>query len=205
MSEWTPASAPGAACPDDPSGPILAREIAAVSSLAHRIAALDHALQYGPGLRVQRIVEALFLLGTFFTGDLRPAYATLALVSLQALSPRLAPVAWVAAALAPTRAARPSDLYFDLAGSRGACAASAAVLLLGIVLVHAGHPGWGFFVLTMPTASFVLSPTVGFCTGCAVYVWGRELASRLGPERRLPHGAKDVVLHRAEEAPGRPG
>lgn len=165
-----------------------------MSPLGERLATLDHALQYGPGIRAQRLVEASFLVAAFFSGDVRLAYPTLALATLQAISPRLVPVAWGLAALMPLREPRPTDLYFDLRGSQGACAASAVVMCTGIALVHAGSPAWGFLVLAMPTASFLLAPTVGFCTGCAVYVACRELGAWLGAVRRLPDGACDVVV-----------
>ena len=61
---------------------------------------LDRRLQYGPGMRVQRMVEGLLLLTTFFTGDMRPAYVVVVLTGLQALSPRLVPVALVVSAVA---------------------------------------------------------------------------------------------------------
>src|SRR5439155_26556513 len=83
---------------------------------------LDKRLQYGPGMRVQRLVEAAFLIATFFSGDIRLAYVTLGLTALQALSPRLVPVAvLVAAFVPPPREHRLGDLYFDFAGTRGAC------------------------------------------------------------------------------------
>lgn len=156
-------------------------------------------------MRAQRVVEALFLIAAFFSEDVRFAYVTLVLAVLQALSPRLVPVAWVAALLWRARAPRPSDLYFDLGGTRGACAISAIMLGAGIALVHAGHVVAGYLFMALPAASFVLSPTVGFCCGCAVYVWGREILARLGIARRVPDGACDVVLDAEEEAPDHPG
>lgn len=86
------------------------------------IAELDRRLQYGPGMRVQRMVEAALLIGTFFTGDLRLAYVVLASTVLQTLSPRFVPVALVVSAFVRSPAEhRLSDLYFDFAGTRGAC------------------------------------------------------------------------------------
>lgn len=173
--------------------------------MRERLAALDRALQYGPGMRAQRLVEALFLISAFFAADVRLVYPALAFSALQTLSPRLVPVAWIASAVMPRRDPRASDLYFDLGGVRGACAVSTAMMVAGVALVHAGHPGWGFVLLAAPTASLVLSPTVGFCCGCAFYVAGREALSRLGVVRRIPDGACDVVLGAdAEEAADRP-
>src|SRR6185503_11097031 len=96
---------------------------------------LDRRLQYGPGMRAQRLVEAGFLVAAFFTGDIRLAWVTLALTVLQSVSPRLVPVALgVAAFVPPPKAHRLGDLYFDLAGTRGACAISVLVQVAGIWL-----------------------------------------------------------------------
>jgi hypothetical protein len=154
---------------------------------------LDRRLQYGPGMRVQRIVEALLLIATFFTGDLRLAYVALGLTALQAVSPRLVPVALVVSAFvrAPTDH-RLSDLYFDFAGTRGACAISVFVQAGAIWLVQSGHEVIGYAILSVPTASFLLAPTVGFCCGCAVYVGMRELLVRAGVIKRYAHGACDI-------------
>jgi hypothetical protein len=164
--------------------------------------ALDERLQYGPGMRVQRVVEAAFLIAAFFTGDVRFAYVTLGLSALETISPRLAPIALVVAAFVPARAQhRLGDLYFDLAGSRGACAISVVVQVFALALVRAGHPALGFFFLAAPTASFLLAPTVGFCCGCAFYVMGRDLLARLGAVKRYADGACDVDVDREEASP----
>jgi hypothetical protein len=156
---------------------------------------LDRRLQYGPGMRVQRIVEGAFLVAAIFSGELRLAWVTLALTALQALSPRLAIVALVAGRWSRPRATHElGDLYFDLAGSRGACIASVIVQAGGLWLAHLGHPGWGMLVLAIPTASFLLASTVGFCCGCAAYVLGRSLLAKLGLAQRYADGACDVRI-----------
>lgn len=159
------------------------------------LAELDRRLQYGPGMRIQRMVEAMLLLGALFTGDLRWAYAVLVLTALQALSPRLVPVALAVSAFFPAPAKhRLGDLYFDLAGTRGACAISLFVQALGIGLVLAGHDVVGYAILAMPAASFVLSPTVGFCCGCSIYVGLRDLLAHAGVAKRYAHGACDIDI-----------
>lgn len=159
------------------------------------LAELDHRLQYGPGLRVQRLVEAGFLIAAFLWSDVRFAWVTLALTSLQALSPRLSLVAALVTFVRPAPGPpRLSDLYFDLDGSRGACAMSALVQATALWLVELGHTSLGFLLLTVPTASFVLSPTIGFCAGCAVYVGLREAGAKLGLVRRCVDGACDVEV-----------
>jgi hypothetical protein len=162
-------------------------------------AELDKRLQYGPGMRAQRLVEAALLVGALFTRDLRWAYAVLALTALQALSPRLVPVALVVSAFkrAPTQY-RLGDLYFDLAATRGACAISLFVQAAGIWLVRSGHDVVGYASLTMPAASFVLAPTVGFCCGCSVYVGLRSLLARAGIATRYAHDACDIDIDGSE-------
>lgn len=150
---------------------------------------LDRQLQFGPGMRVQRLAEAAFMLAALFTQDLRFAYVTLAFCVLQVLSPRWAPVAQLVARLVRFRGVhRIGDLYFDLGGSRGACAMSVCVMTAGIGLVWAGHPTAGFIILTIPTASFLMAPTLGFCAGCWFYVLGRDWLARHG---RLKRGCDD--------------
>ncbi len=167
------------------------------------LAELDRRLQYGVGMRAQRLAEAFFMVAAFFSGDLRFAYVTLGLTALQALSPRLVPVALVVAAFARApKEHRSSDLYFDLAGTRGACAISVFVQAAGIWLVHGGHHVVGYAILSVPTASFVLAPTVGFCCGCAVYVGMRDLLARAGVVKRYANGACDIDID-TEEAPRR--
>ena len=164
-------------------------------------AELDRRLQYGPAMRVQRIVEAGFLVAAFFANEPRLAWVTFAMSVLQTISPRAAPVALVVAAFvpAPERHAG-GDLYFDLAGSRGACAVATVVQAVGLGLLHGGHATVGWFVLTMPTASFVLSPTIGFCAGCAMYVGLRELLVRARVVGRSPDATRDVEVHDATAA-----
>src|SRR5688500_19522359 len=82
---------------------------------------LDRRLQYGVGMRAQRFFEASLLVATFFTGEVRFAYVTLALNALQVISPRLAPIAVaVSLVVKPPEDHALGDLYFDLAGTRGA-------------------------------------------------------------------------------------
>jgi hypothetical protein len=141
----------------------------------------DRELQYGPGMRVQRLAEAGFLLAALFTQDLRFAYVTFVLTLLQALSPRWVPVALGVARLVRFRGEhRISDLYFDLRGVRGASALSTVVQAGAIALVQAGYPTPGFIILTVPTASFLMAPTLGFCAGCWFYVLGRDWLARRG-------------------------
>jgi hypothetical protein len=156
------------------------------------LADYDRRLQYGPGMRFQRGVEAAFLLLALFSGDVRFAWVTLGLTALQALSPRLVPVAALVAAFVRPKPHELGDLYFDFGGTRGACAISVVVQGFGLWLVHVGWPSLGLFVLAVPTASFLLSPTVGFCCGCACYVLGRSVLGRLGFIERNAHGALDV-------------
>src|SRR5687768_1924766 len=109
---------------------------------------IDRELQFGPGMRVQRLAEAAFLLVALFTQDVRFAYVTFAMTFLQAMSPRWAPVALVVAWLVRFRGEhRIRDLYFDLGGSRGACALSVVVQAMGLGLVWAGWPIAGFIIL----------------------------------------------------------
>jgi hypothetical protein len=160
---------------------------------------LDDRLQYGPGMRAQRLVEAGFLIAAFLTGDVRFAYVTLVLMVLQTMSGRLVPVALAIAAFVPApREHRMSDLYFDLSGTRGACAISLFVQVGGIWLVHAGHPALGYLALALPTASLVLAPTVGFCCGCAAYVLMRDALAKLGLTKRYANGACDIDIDRPE-------
>jgi hypothetical protein len=141
----------------------------------------DRELQYGPGMRVQRLTEAAFLVAAIFSQDVRFAYVTFALTILQVLSPRWVPVARTVARLVRFRGEhRIGDLYFDLDGIRGACALSVVVQGIGLGLVLAGWPTAGFIVLAVPTASFLIAPTLGFCAGCWFYVLGRDWLARHG-------------------------
>lgn len=153
---------------------------------------IDERLQYGSGMRVQRFVEALFLIAALFTSDMRFAVVTLGLSILQTLSPRLVPIALVVALVERPRPRSVSDLYFDLGGTRGACAISVVVQTAALLLVHGGHRVPGLLLLAVPTASFLLSGTVGFCAGCAIYVMGREMLARFGLLERFAEGAADV-------------
>lgn len=137
-------------------------------------------LQFGPGMRVQRLAEASLLVVALFTQDERFAYVTFALCVLQALSPRWVPIALAVARLLPFRGEhRIGDLYFDLGGVRGASAISVLVQAFALGLVAAGYRIPGFLVLTVPAASMLMAPTLGFCAGCWFYVLGRDwLVSR---------------------------
>lgn len=141
----------------------------------------DRELQYGPGMRVQRLTEAAFMIAAIFTQDIRLACVTFALTLLQVLSPRWVPVALVVARVVRFRGEhRIGDLYFDLGGTRGACALSVVVQAGGLGLVWTGWPMTGFIVLALPTASFLIAPTLGFCAGCWFYVLGRDWLARRG-------------------------
>ena len=165
---------------------------------------LDRALRFGPGMRVQRLTEAAFMLAAIFAQDVRFAYVTLVLTVLQAMSPRWVPVARVVARLVRFDGKhRIGDLYFDLEGIRGACAISMLVLAAGIGLVWAGHTTIGFMLLTVPTASFLMAPTLGFCAGCWFYVLGRDLLARRGWLKGDPDDFADVAITR-EDGPDQP-
>ena len=132
-------------------------------------------------MRVQRLVEAAFMLAAVFTQDVRFAYVTLLLSALQVLSPRWVPVAQAVARIVPLRGEhRIGDLYFDLGGIRGASAISVVVQVVGIGLIRAGFDVAGFVLLTLPTASLLMAPTLGFCCGCWFYVLGRDWLARRG-------------------------
>jgi hypothetical protein len=163
--------------------------------------ALARELQFGPGMRVQRLTEAAFLLAALFTQDVRWASVTLVLTLLQALSPRWVPVARGVARLVRFGGQhRIGDLYFDLRGSRGACAISAVVQVAGIGAIAAGWQTVGFVILTVPTASFLMAPTLGFCAGCWFYVLGRDWLSRRG---LLPRSGFDEYRDFTIDGPGR--
>jgi hypothetical protein len=103
---------------------------------------------------------------------------------------------WVALERRPP-ADRLGNLYFDLAGSRGAAAISCLVMLTAAACVHWwGLPTLGRVLLGAPCASCILSATVGFCAGCGYYVLGRDLLVRAGFVRGVPEGAADVVIER---------
>jgi len=155
----------------------------------------DRELQYGPGMRVQRLTEAAFLVAAIFSQDVRFAYVTFALTILQVLSPRWVPVARPVARLVRFRGEhRIGDLYFDLDGIRGACALSVVVQGIGLGLVLAGWPTAGFIVLAVPTASFLIAPTLGFCAGCWFYVLGRDWLARHGWLKRGSDDFNDLTV-----------
>ncbi len=155
-------------------------------------------------MRVQRLTEAAFMVAAIFTQDLRFACVTFVLTLLQALEPRWAPVAQVVARVVRARFEhRIGDMYFDLGGIRGASAVSVLVQGVGIALVGAGYGVAGFVVLAMPTASFVMAPTLGFCAGCWFYVLGRDWVVRRGWLRRDCHEFADIAIARAD-APDQP-
>lgn len=138
-------------------------------------------LQFGPGMRAERLTEAAFLIAAIFTQDVRVACVTFILTLLQVISPRWAPVAQIVARFARFRGQhRIGDMYFDLGGSRGACAISLVVQCACLALIAAGFPITGFVLLTVPTASFLIAPTLGFCAGCWFYVLGRDWLGRRG-------------------------
>jgi hypothetical protein len=144
-------------------------------------------------MRAQRLTEGGLILATFLLGDLRPAYAALVLLGLQAVSPYASPVAlgWqlLERRIPP---ARLSDVYYDLSGARGSAAISCLVMGAAFALIHvAGLPTLGRILLAASCASCLLSATVGFCAGCGYYVLGRDLLRRGTPE-----GATDVDIER---------
>jgi hypothetical protein len=155
----------------------------------------DRELQYGPGMRAQRLTEAAFLVAAVFTQDVRFACVTFAFTLLQAMSPRWAPVALVVARLMPFRGEhRISDLYFDSGGVRGACVISAVVQAVGLGLIAEGRTTAGFMLLTLPTASFLIAPTLGFCAGCWFYVLGRDWLARRGWLKGSKHEPHDLAV-----------
>lgn len=159
------------------------------------IAEVDRRLQLGPAMRGQRIVEAMLLLATIFSGDLRFAYVALALTALQAVSPRLALVGLVIALFSRAPAHHKlGDLYFDLGGSRGACLISALMQSAALAVASSGHDAIGRVLLALPTASFLLLPTLGFCAGCWFYILGRDVLARVGLVPKNVEGACDVRL-----------
>jgi hypothetical protein len=165
--------------------------------------ALDGRLQYGSGLRAQRAAEAALLVLALFTRDLRFAYVTLGLYFLQVISPRLVPVGLLVASIVPDRKRRAvGDIYFDLAGSRGASAIAVLGIAGPVALIHLGLRAAGFLLLALPTAGAILAPAVGFCSGVTIYVLIREAFARIRLVTRYPHGASDVDLDCEEIARG---
>jgi hypothetical protein len=165
---------------------------------------VDRALQFGPAMRFQRLAEAAFLIAAIATQDVRFAYVTLALSVLQTISPRWVPVAQLVARVVQQRGEhRIGDLYFDLGGIRGASAISVVVQLLGLGLVWSGYTLAGFIVLTLPTASFLMAPTLGFCCGCWFYVLGRDWLARRGWLNRGFDDVRDIAIAR-DDGPDQP-
>ncbi|MEO8656101.1 MAG: DUF4395 family protein, partial [Ramlibacter sp.] len=161
--------------------------------------------QFGPGMRVQRLTEAAFLLMALFTQDVRFAFVTFVLTVLQAISPRWALVARVVARVVHFNGQhRVGDLYFDLGGSRGACAISVVAQGAALALVMAGYRTAGFIILTLPTASFLMAPTLGFCAGCWFYVLGRDWLARHGWLRRTFDEHRDIAVEGDESSRHQP-
>lgn len=161
---------------------------------------MDRELQFGPGMRAQRLTEAAFMLVALFTQDVRFACVTFVLAALQAWSPRWALVARGVARLMPFKGEHHiGDLYFDLQGSRGACAISVCVLAAGMALVWGGYSTVGFMVLTVPTASFLMAPTLGFCAGCWFYVLGRDWLARHGWLKRGFDDFNDIGIDHEDD------
>lgn len=156
--------------------------------------ALRDRLERGYAMRAQRIALGLLLTAAIVFDDMRPAHVAFALLLLEIASPLASPLAllWVALdrRVPPNRL---GNLYYDLAGARGAAAVSCVVLGAAFALVRwSAVPELGRALLGLPAASALLSATVGFCAGCGHYVVGRDLLVRAGALRRSPEGACDV-------------
>lgn len=160
---------------------------------------LRERLERGSGMRAQRLVEGLLLAASFVFDDLRPAYVAFGLLLLQAIvSPVVSPIAllWISIDRR-VPADRFGNLYFDLAGARGAAAISCLVLTAALCLIHwAQLPTLGRVLIGAPAASCILSATVGFCAGCGYYVLGRDMLVRSGLVRGAPEGVRDVDVER---------
>jgi hypothetical protein len=155
-------------------------------------------------MRVQRLTEAAFMVAAIIAQDVRFAYVTFVLTVLQALSPRWVPVARVVARLVRFRGEhRIGDLYFDLGGIRGASAISVVVQAAGIGLVWMDHTVAGLLILTLPTASFLMAPTLGFCCGCWFYVLGRDWLAAHGWLKRRFDDTGDIAIAR-DDGPDQP-
>ncbi len=163
------------------------------------MSSLRERMERGYGVRAQRVVEAGLYATALLGGDLGPAYVAFAMMLVQAvLTPLASPVALVWALFQRQPPAdQLGNLYFDLAGSRGATAVSCVVQLAAFALIQrAGMPTLGRVLLAVPCASCILAATVGFCAGCGFYVLGRDLLVRAGLLRGVPEGACDVRLER---------
>ncbi len=152
---------------------------------------LRRRLELGYGMRVERSVQGLLLLATLVFDDLRPAYVAFSLLALQVvLSPIASPFALVYALLDRTeRPPRLGDVYYDMAGTRGAAAISCVTLATAFLLIRNDVPMVGQLLVGAACASCLLAATVGFCAGCSHYVLGRDLIVH-----RRPEGAADVQL-----------
>jgi len=152
---------------------------------------LRRRLELGYGMRVERSVEGLLILAALVFDDLRPAYVAFSLVALQVfISPFASPFAVVYALLDRTeRPHRLGDVYYDMAGTRGAAGISCVVMATAFLLIRYDVPIVGQLLLGAPCASCLLAATVGFCAGCSHYVLGRDLIVH-----RTPEGAADVQL-----------
>jgi uncharacterized protein DUF4395 len=154
-------------------------------------------LERGYGMRAQRMTEGLLLASSFIFDDVRPTYVVLAMLALQVVSPFACPVALLWTAIQRrVPADRLGNLYYDMAGSRGAAAISSVVLTIALLLIKWGHPAVGRVLIGAPCASCILAATVGFCAGCAHYAYGRDLLVRAGLMRGTPEGACDVDVER---------
>ena len=151
-------------------------------------------IELGSGMRFERLLEGLALVAAILTSDTRLAWGVLVLLVAQVISPVLAPVALLVNMLqaAPERH-RISDIYNDLQCTRGASAVAATMLSCGLFLLHGGSDlGWVF--VACPTASCLLSTTVGFCAGGTCFALGRELWYRATQKDPHVDGASDVIL-----------
>lgn len=152
-------------------------------------------MELGPGMRVQRAVEGLVLLAAILTLELRLAYIVFGLLAAQVVWPTAAPIAWLVRLFRPPPARhRIGDLYFDLGASRGSCLVSLLVHAAAFLLIAYG-PSWlGWWLLAAPTASLLLSATVGFCAGCGIFVGSCDALRRLGLLRRREHARQSFAL-----------
>ena len=151
-------------------------------------------LELGPGVRVQRGLEASLLVAAILTTDARLVWPVLGMCALQVLWPPLAPAALLVAWLRPSpKTHRIGDMYHDFGGIRGACAVATLLLALGLWLQSAGY-AVGWVLIACPAASCLLLPTVGFCAGCSCYVVAKDALSLGENGHRRPEGAEDVVF-----------
>ncbi len=141
-------------------------------------------------MRVEHGVEGLLILATLVFADLRPTCVASVLFALQVVSPYASPFAIVWTFLdRKQRPHRLGDIYYDMAGVRGASAIALVVSVLALLLIRAGVPVAGQLLLGAQCASCLLAATTGFCAGIGHYVLGRDLIVH-----RMPEGAADVQL-----------